>query len=77
MNTIVQQTLKPATETLPRDGARWASSRSTSRPAGATATGISEILAMRVGCWQAPVNIGISRGQAVRGGRGFSPRGDR
>ena len=59
MNTIVQQTLKPATENYPVTESRWASSRSARRPAGATATGISEVLAMRVGCWQAPVNVGI------------------
>jgi hypothetical protein len=28
-------------------------------PLGTVATGIGEILAMRVGCWQAPVNVGV------------------
>jgi hypothetical protein len=52
MNTIVQQMLKPATETYRATGPRSAGSP--------TATGIGEILSMRVGCWQAPVHIGFS-----------------
>lgn len=57
MNTDLQQTLKSAMESyLVTD--RGACS-SESRPVGAVATGIGEILAMRVGCWQAPVNVGV------------------
>ena len=60
MNRSVLQQPKPATETLPVTAAHSASSPNTSRPVGDVATGIIEILAMRVGCWQAPVHIAIS-----------------
>jgi len=60
MNRIVQELLKPATETNPVTAPRSANSPGASRPVGATATGIGEILRMRVGCWQAPVHIGFS-----------------
>ncbi len=60
MNTIVQQMLKPTTETYPVAAPCPSGSPSASRPVGATATGIGEILGMRVGCWQPPVHIGFS-----------------
>ena len=58
MNTDLQQTLKPAVESYLVTGDRGACP-SESRPVGAVATGIGEILAMRVGCWRAPVNPGV------------------
>jgi hypothetical protein len=56
----VQQLLKPATETHPVTATRSASPQGTSRPVSVVATGIGEILKMRVGCWQAPMHIGFS-----------------
>jgi len=56
----VHQLLKPATENHPVTAPRPAGSPSTSRPIDATATGIGELLNMRVGCWQAPVHIGCT-----------------
>jgi len=68
MNGSVQQLLKPATETHLVTAPRSASSPSTSRPVGAVSTGIGDILNMRVGCWKAPVHIGISLRHAAQGG---------
>ena len=59
MNTTFNKLLKPAMETHLVTATRSAGLPSESRPVGAVATGIGEILAMRVGCWRAPVNSGV------------------
>jgi hypothetical protein len=59
MITMFQQRLKIRIPTTQAPAAATATSGPPAGPVTATSTGVGEILALRVGCWQAPVHVGI------------------
>jgi len=59
MVTMFQQRLKIHIPTTPASPTAAATSGPPARPVTATSTGVGEILALHVGCWQAPIHVGI------------------
>lgn len=61
MITMFQQRLKTNIPTTPAPAAAAVTSGPPARPVTATSTGVGEILALHVGCWQPPIHVGIER----------------
>jgi len=59
MITMFQQRLKTHIPTTPAPATATATSGPLAGPVTATSTAVGEILTLRVGCWQAPVHVGI------------------